>query len=61
MKGAAGLRRTAFFSTLATLNAPPWIAWAVPAGALLGLLGAWLAVQRYLGQFRLPDPAAGKA
>jgi len=30
-------------------------------GGLLGLLGAWLSVQRYLRRFRVEDPVRGKA
>lgn len=34
--------------------------WALFAGALLGLLGAWLAVQRHFRQFRLDSASAGE-
>jgi len=35
------------------------VSWVLLAGALLGLLGAWLAVQRYFRQFRLGSASAG--
>ena len=35
------------------------VMWVLLAGALLGLLGAWLAVQRHFRQFRLDSASAG--